>query len=220
MIEAHSDGKLAVKAESSRREAVSIDCYSQGERAAMDQGRALRARLLRPLLAALTRVRMTADGLTAVSLVAGLSFVPLWLVGMHWQALVALTAHVILDGLDGPLARFQGHASNAGSFTDTMADQTVIAATTCALVAAGMADAVAGTVYVVVYTAVVLFAFLRNALDVPYAWLFRPRFAIYAWIAIDAFLWPGTMSLALWLATALLAVKLGSGFVRIRARLR
>ena len=47
-------------------------------------------------------------------------------------ALVALSLHVLIDGLDGPLARHLGIASRSGSFTDTMADQVVVVATTSA----------------------------------------------------------------------------------------
>jgi phosphatidylglycerophosphate synthase len=145
-------------------------------------------------------------------------FCPTW----FWSktlAWVLLALHILLDGVDGPLARHLGVASNKGSFTDTMSDQVVIAGTTAALMASSEAGALAGMAYVVVYTTVVLFAFMRNALSVPYAWLVRPRFFVYGWFVVETYLWPGTLDYVLWTASGLLVLKVASGFFRIRARL-
>ena len=54
---------------------------------------------------------------------------------------------------DGPLTRHQGTASRRGSFTDTSADQLVIAATTAVLVYDGMVGKIAGVAYVFAYAA-------------------------------------------------------------------
>lgn len=195
-----------------------VDCYAAGERGLMAAGQRLRAVLLQPFLRGLARLRVSPDHLTFMSLLAGVLFCPAW----FWSKTVAwmlLALHILLDGVDGPLARHLGVASNKGSFTDTMSDQVVIAGTTAALMASGEAGALAGMAYVVVYTTVVLFAFMRNALSVPYAWLVRPRFFVYAWFVVETYLWPGTLDFVLWTAAALLVLKVVSGFLRIRARL-
>ena len=185
----------------------------------MDWGRRLRRTLLRPLLAFLTRLDIDATHVTVASLCAGLAFVPLWLVGESNGALLALAAHVVLDGIDGPLSRHRGRASNRGSFTDTMCDQFVVAATTIVLMGTRVVSPVAGSVYVVTYTCVVLFAFLRNALSIPYSWLFRPRLLVYAWMAVDTWWLPGWLEAVLWVSSGLLAAKVASGYLRIRRRL-
>src|SRR5262245_2115636 len=96
------------------------DCYSDGERGAMVWGQALRAWMLGPLIRLLASAGVTPDQITAVSLACGLAFCPLWLWpgSLTWAqpaALIALLLHVLLDGLDGPLARFLGTASRRGS---------------------------------------------------------------------------------------------------------
>ena len=111
-----------------KEESPKADCYSGGERAAMEWTQRARGRLLGPLLRLLATLRVTPDHLTLASLLVGLLFCVLW----FWSpaaALAALLIHVLLDGLDGPLARHLGVASRRGSFTDTVADQTVISAT-------------------------------------------------------------------------------------------
>jgi phosphatidylglycerophosphate synthase len=207
-------------------EIPTADCYSAGERRAMVWTQELRARLLRPLLVWAERVGIRPDAVTLASLACGLAFCPLYLwPGTPWwsrpAALAALLAHVILDGLDGPLARHLGVASRRGSFTDTLADQIVVTASTIALVAAPQ-PAVSGWVgalYLFAYAMVVAFAMVRNALGVPYSWLIRPRLWVYGWIAVDLYLLPGRMDLILLGFSCVLLIKMASGFVAIRRML-
>lgn len=194
------------------------DCYSEGERAWMLKGQELRARLLLPLLRLLQRWRITPDQLTLLSLFAGFAFCPLY----FWSPLAAFAAlmiHVLLDGLDGPLARYLGVASRRGSFTDTMADQLVVTATTITLMKVGVVGVAAGGVYIFVYGIVVAFAMVRNAMAIPYSWLVRPRFLVYAWMLVEVWWWPGTIETVLWLASAFLTTLMISGFLRIRKEL-
>lgn len=194
------------------------DCYSDGERRAMEWSQSVRGRWLAPLLRTLTAVNITPDHLTGVSLLLGLSFCGLWFWSLA-AALSALLAHVLFDGLDGPLARHQGVASRRGSLTDTLADQTVITATTITLMTDHVVEIAAGGVYLSVYAVVVAIAMIRNALEIPYSWLIRPRFLVYCWILIEAFFWPGTINGLLWLINAVLGWKLLTGFVNLRERL-
>lgn len=194
------------------------DCYSGGERATMEWTQQVRGRMLAPLLRVLAALRVTPDHLTLVSLLFGLSFCGLW----FWSpatALAALLAHVLLDGLDGPLARHLGVASRRGSFTDTLADQVVITATTITLMTDQVIDVAAGGVYLSVYAVVVAIAMIRNALEIPYSWLIRPRFLVYIWILIETFFWPDTINWLLWGIDAVLIWKLLTGFANLRERL-
>jgi phosphatidylglycerophosphate synthase len=178
----------------------------------------VRGRLLAPLLRVLAALRVKPDHLTFLSLAAGLAFCPLYFLSPP-AAFLAIALHVLLDGLDGPLARYLGVASRKGSFTDTMSDQTVIVGTTLTLMWSGVVGLLPGALYMVTYTVVVLFAIARNALDKPYSWLVRPRFYVYAWFIVEAYWWPDTIDYLLWICVALLALKLLSGFLRIRGRL-
>lgn len=202
----------------SKADELKGDCYSSGERAWMVYTQKLRGKWLLPLLLVLTRLGIRPDHLTLLSLCAGLAFCPLYATAFP-LALFFLLLHVALDGLDGPLARHLGVASRSGSFTDTMSDQAVIAATTLTLMVYGAVDAVAGALYISVYTVVVLFAIARNVLRAPYSWLFRPRFFVYGWIAVNRYLLPGSLNGVVWVCVILLACKMLTGFIRIRKHL-
>lgn len=207
-------------------ESVKADCYAAGERGAMIWWQDLRAWLLGPLLRAIATYGVTPDHVTLASLAAGLAFCPLWLWpgSPAWckpAALAALLLHLLLDGLDGPLARHLGVASRRGSFTDSLADQIVVTASTLTLLAAPT-PAVSGWIaglYLFLYATVVGFAMIRNAIGKPYSWLVRPRLWVYGWIAIDQFLLPGWMDVVLGIFALVLGVKMASGFVAIRKAL-
>ena len=196
-----------------------VTCYSEGESGFMRQSQSIRGRCLNPILIVLARLGVTANHLTLLSLIAGLAFCPVFLWGSKLAALGLLLAHVFLDGLDGPLARMTGKASNRGSFADTMADQVVVAFTTVTMIHAKLAGVWPGGLYVFFYTMVVIFAMVRNAMAIPYSWLVRPRFFIYAWFVVDVYLWPGTLDWLLWVTTLLLAIKVLTGFIQIRRRM-
>lgn len=194
------------------------DVYAASERNAMVYWQNLRERALAPLLRGLGALGVSADHLTLFSLLAGLAFCPLYFFFPPW-AFAALLVHVAVDGLDGPLARHLGRASRRGWFTDTMADQLVITATTVTLIFVGVFDVVAGSAYIFFYGIVVGFSMVRNALAIPYSWVVRPRFIVYIWLIVEAYLWPGTIGAVLWILVGLLAWKVLTGFVKIRRRI-
>lgn len=196
-----------------------ITCYSEEEGKFMRRSQELRGQLLGPLLTILAKWRITPNHLTLLSLLAGLAFCPVFLWSSKLAAFGLLLAHVLLDGLDGPLARYTQRASNRGSFTDTAADQIVITFSTLTLIHTGHAGAWPGGLYLFFYSVVVVFAMVRNALAIPYSWLVRPRFAVYVWMPVELYLWHGSLDALLWLLTILLAVKALTGFIQIRRRM-
>lgn len=197
----------------------SITCYSAEEGGFMRRSQELRGQLLRPLLVLLAKAAVTPNHLTLLSLLTGLAFSPVFLWGSPLAAFGLLLAHVMLDGLDGPLARQTQRASNRGSFTDTAADQVVVAFSTVTLIHAGHAGAWPGGLYLFFYSLVVVFALVRNALAIPYSWLVRPRFLVYAWMPVEVYVWRGSLDVVLWLLTVVLALKTLTGFIQIRRRM-
>jgi phosphatidylglycerophosphate synthase len=209
---------LSTMIETNRHTGKNADCYSAGDRQFMVFTQKIRAALLRPLLILLTKCGINADILTLISLLIGLAACPAYFYSRFFFLLL-IFMHVVLDGFDGPLARYQGKASRKGSFTDTMADQIVIVATTITLVYAKVIYIVPGIIYIFVYTVVIAFSMIRNALKIPYSWLVRPRFVIYAWLIVEFYLWPGKINYILWFFITLLILKMTTGFYQIRKKI-
>lgn len=196
------------------------DCYSAGERKWMEYGQDLRAWFFGPLLKALTKLRINPDHLTLLSFAFGIAFAPLWHFENKWLAITALWIHVALDGLDGPLARFQNSASPRGSFTDSFCDQLVVSVVTIMLMVGTPGISVfAGAVFLVVYTGVLAIAMVRNSLQIPYTWLLRPRLILYLAIPCELLGVPFAIAGVVWCSNVVLAFKLATGFHKLRSRL-
>ena len=197
------------------------DCYSAGEREWMEYGQQLRGRFLNPLLDVLVRWHVTPDTVTLTSGLCGVAFLPLWLVHQSTIALICLLLHVLLDGLDGPLARHRGTASPRGSFVDTFTDQVVVTLVTLAWLirSPSSLNIGFGGGYIFLYAMVVGMAMVRNALSVPYSWLVRPRFFVFTAIAFEWLSeWRVTLA-TLVVCDLLLVIKCVSGFVALREKL-
>jgi phosphatidylglycerophosphate synthase len=187
----------------------------------MELGQRFRAKLLGPWLAQLTRIGVSPDMVTAIAGLTGAAFLPLWLTENWSLALTAIWLHVLLDGLDGPLARFQKIGSSRGSFTDTFTDQLVV---TLAMVgwmvmAPQSLNISMGALYVFLYAQVVAMSMVRNALYVPYSWLVRPRFFVYGAMTFDHIASSQWTVTVLCLSNALLAIKSVSGFLALRKQI-
>lgn len=88
--------------------------------------------------------------------------------------------HVILDALDGPIARSTGKAGPAGAFTDMCVDHTGMMITSCLLAAADLADGTLTTVYVSFYTLAVVFTIWLNVVGQPFRLVIRTKYLLYA----------------------------------------
>ena len=196
-----------------------VNCYSDGEGKFMEWSQSLRATLFNPLLKILSNHGYTATQISILSLITGLALCPCFKWINPAFAFVLLCIHSLLDGLDGPLARYRGTASNRGSFTDTMVDQIVVTITAITMIYTQHAGIWEGSLYIFFYAVVVVFAFVRNALDAPYSWLIRPRFIIYIWYIIEIYWWEGSLNWALSIAAGILAIKSFTGFFSIRKRI-
>jgi CDP-diacylglycerol--glycerol-3-phosphate 3-phosphatidyltransferase len=81
------------------------------------------APILDPVAAGLDKIRLTPTAVTLIGL--GVTIVGAVLIGAEQYTVGAVVAGigVLLDALDGPLARLQGTASIRGAFIDTMSDR-------------------------------------------------------------------------------------------------
>ncbi len=197
------------------------DCYSDGEREWMVKYQAIRLNLTRPILVRLTALNVTADIVTMLAGVVGLCFVPLWLLNHKILAITCLLVHILLDGLDGTLARYQNLASSRGSFTDTAVDQFVMTCVTITwlITEPSSENIAAASAYIFLYTIVVSLAMVRNAMSVPFAFVVRPRFFVYLAMATDYWFELNSTIYILVIANLLLGISALTGCYVLRQNL-
>jgi phosphatidylglycerophosphate synthase len=70
----------------------------------------------------LSRTGIGPDAVTLAGFAIGLMALPLLALDLHLTALIAVLFNRIADGLDGPLARATGRASDRGGFLDIVCD--------------------------------------------------------------------------------------------------
>ncbi len=175
-----------------------------------------------PPVAILDSVARASRSSLCLSLACGIAFGPLWYWGWKWTGVTMLALHVLLDGIDGPLARYQQIESPRGSFTDSFCDQAVVTVVAIALMMSTPVDlqVLPGALFIALYIGVLTIAMIRNSLNVPYSWLVRPRFFFFAAIPLHVVQIPYVLVGIVWISNILLLIKLVSGFFRLKQRLR
>ena len=81
------------------------------------------APILKPIARALAKTGVTPTMVTVLGLAMTLAGAVLIANGLLWQGGFTAALGVLLDALDGPLARYKGVSSDRGAFIDTMSDR-------------------------------------------------------------------------------------------------
>jgi CDP-diacylglycerol--glycerol-3-phosphate 3-phosphatidyltransferase len=81
------------------------------------------APILEPIARGLGKIGVTPAMVTIVGLAITVVGAAMIADGLLWQGGFVAGFGVLLDALDGPLARYKGTASNRGAFLDTMSDR-------------------------------------------------------------------------------------------------
>ncbi len=191
------------------------DCYGHSDRKIMELSQKIRGLVLSPFLTLLTWGHIRPNHVSLISLILGWCACVFLFISLP-AALTILFFHVIFDGLDGPLARFQKKESNAGSFVDTLVDQIVIASLAIALMHKGTLGIIPGGIYIFLYTGVITFSMVRNAMKIPYLWIIRPRFLVYFWLIFEFTLLPGSLNIVVWICNIILTVNCQDGFRHLK----
>jgi len=145
--------------------------------------RALRQRLLGPFTAWLACYGVSADMLSFAALIPALGFcvlAPLNFALALWLMVLAL----VLDGLDGVLARQTDSNSLSGAFTDTCCDLIVLTLLLAGLVWKETINPLLALVFLFMYTFFGLFFVLHHLLHVSTRWLIRPGKSLFCMVVI------------------------------------
>lgn len=147
---------------------------------------ALRTRFFRPLLVLLDRMGFTPDLLSLLSLLSMTGFVYCAPTNMI-AALGFVALHIVLDGIDGSLARLQGTASNAGALTDICVDQGGLIVAMLTLIYYSMVDAFLGAWYLVMYLVMITFLVVLNRLASPVRFAVRSKYLFYVVLLVEVY---------------------------------
>jgi phosphatidylglycerophosphate synthase len=102
-------------------------------------------------------------------------------------ASIFLFSHVVVDGIDGALARYQKRENNAGAFLDIMLDHSGMVAVTIVLVTIGLLNSLWAITYTYLYTILIIFIIIRNSIGKPIKKVFRSKYVLYCTYGLWAF---------------------------------
>lgn len=195
------------------------EIYSRVDNEAYLRVQHFREKALLPLVKLLTKVGLRADHITLIGF--------LLLIGLMIYAVTApllaslfLLLHVLLDGLDGVMARYQKTADSAGEFVDTVADYSGMAVVMIILSGYDLLDPWWALVYVFLYIVMAVFVIARYLLGVPAKFIARNKYIIYATYIFWAFSGINFIEIAVVVFCILMFLVDASSFNAIRRRLK
>jgi phosphatidylglycerophosphate synthase len=192
--------------------------WTKSERKIKELSENLRNKFFHPVVFILAKLKITPNIMSIISALTGIvATVYIW-----YDLKIAgilLIASLVLDGIDGPLARYTGTGSPRGEITDAFTDQTVISATTIGFIANGLIHPVIGGVYLAVYPLLVTFIILRNIINKPSLYVFRPRLFVYVSFLLYAFWGINWMNYIIIPATGIVGIYFLYNFFKLRRML-
>ena len=198
--------------------------FAESEQAGQERFQKVRDGIFGPLVRLLIRCRVTADLISLLSLAQLVPFGYLVLTAEDSQqiaiASVFVWLHVILDALDGPIARTTGTAGPAGAFTDMCVDHSGMLITTSILTAAGLVNPTAAVAYVSSYTVAVAFTIWLNMIGQPFKLVIRTKYLLYALVTAYGLFAANFFDQAVVLFCVIHVIFAIAGFCKLRRILR
>jgi phosphatidylglycerophosphate synthase len=182
------------------------DSYSSLERRFLKPVRDFLARLYSPLVRLLARYGVSPNAISLIAPVLGLVFVHTVRYNLRLSFFIWLPS-MLVDGVDGALARYTGQASDFGALVDQVSDHTRETLIVAGLTATGALSPLWGSLYPFVYTALNVMLFLGNYYGAPAplaikSWMvLYPAITLYLLWGYNCLNWATPLSIALMAAT-------------------
>jgi len=191
------------------------DSYSTIERRLLPLVRRSAATMWTPVIAALARLNVSPHVVSA-SQIAWATLFWFAVLPAPQLALAAFVAALLMDSLDGALARATGRSGAFGALVDQLSDHTREAMIVAALASAGVLSVGLAVLYAFIYPAFNFILFLSNRIGAPVPATIKTLFLFYPTIA--AYLGFGVNFLDIGIGLALLSMLVSGGFAMIRIR--
>jgi phosphatidylglycerophosphate synthase len=179
----------------------------------------LRTRLIAAAVPPFTRIGLAPDTIsyTGIALLAG---VVIYFVRQPAVAVLFILGHMLCDGLDGAFARHAGKASQSGAFTDLCCDQLGMVVVAMMAIFHHMVSPLLGTVYISLYLIVVVFGVIINVMGVGTRITVTSKYFLYTAYAIWAFRGLNWFGPLMTFFSAIMAVEVLVGYIRLKTGLR
>ena len=141
--------------------------------------RTWRDKMFYPLAYLIAKLGITPNQISILGLLVLIGFV--YFIDSNLKlSLLFLIIHILLDGLDGAVARFTNKASTAGEVIDTFVDYTGMFIVVWTLGLYGYIDPNLGLLYVFLYVVMICLMIIRYLLKIKPKFVLRSKYIVYA----------------------------------------
>lgn len=160
--------------------------FSKRGKKLMYKFRNLRDVFFLPISKTLMKIGVTANMVSYIGLFFLIGFI--YYVNLNpVLASIFLLVHVLIDAFDGPLARLVKQNGDSGAFTDILCDHTGMAVVIITLIWAKLANPIIASIYIYIYTILIIFVIVRNKMNIPIGLVMRTKYYAYILYGIYAF---------------------------------
>lgn len=163
-----------------------LSTFSQAEDSIYQRFQRMRDRFFKPVCAFLSKIGLKADHLSYFNLVLVVPFA-YFLNKSPFISFGALVLSVIVDSLDGCLARYQKDENNAGALLDIAADHFVLFSFVLVLIYAKTIDGFWGAAYAVNYLLMITLVLGMRSLNLHVFPIVRSKYYLYLLWALFIF---------------------------------
>lgn len=161
-----------------------LNYFSEKERGAVQKFTNFRTNLARPLLKLLSTLGITPNMVSALSILVMIGFI--YFVNSNvYYASGFVVLHILLDSIDGSLARYKNTTSDSGALTDICVDQTVMLIGVLATIFFGIIDPFWGSLYGVAYILMIVFLVVLNQREKPVKYVVRTKYFFFLVLLFD-----------------------------------
>ena len=178
-----------------------------------------RTKLISAAIPPFARMGLAPDTISYVG-IALLAGVIIYFVRQPTIAVLFIVGHMLCDGLDGAFARHAGKASQSGAFTDLCCDQLGMVVVAMMAIFHHMVPPLLGTVYIALYLIVVVFGVIINVMGVGSRITITSKYFLYTVYTIWAFCGINWFEPLMSLFSAIMAIEVLVGYIRLKRGLR
>lgn len=165
-----------------------ISAFGYTERPMFDRMSSWRYRKFYSLLAVFDKLRLRPNHITGASLlIVAVGFPLLFVLDLPKWAFLVLVIHILLDGLDGPLARYQKYDTHSGAMLDLGNDLTGMVIVLITAAHYELMNPTVAFLYTVGYLYLTFVAIAQNILKISFRFVNKTKYPTYIFLLIHQF---------------------------------
>lgn len=166
---------------------ANFNYFTEAEQGNLSRFVSLKTKILGPIARLFLGLGMSPNMMSLVSLLVMAGFV--WYAEANMiYALLFVVLHIILDNVDGTMARVSGASSNSGALVDIIVDQMVLVIGVMTLLYYGAISPFWSAIYLASYITMIFLLVILNNMGKSPTYVVRSKYLFFLTLLLDAWL--------------------------------